>query len=126
MPAPADYSFTSGTGFKAVVGINEVGGTLDRDQIDMANANQVRLVVTLGASALASGSYADAEYTPDGSDWYALSGQVPLTTPNGAYFSTWQALPTGANGDYLVRIVVFNAGASSAQVSLHQEHLQFK
>ena len=126
MPAPADYSFTSGTGFKAVVGINEVGGTLDRDLIDMLNANQVRLVVTLGASALASGSYAEAQYTPDGTSWYALSGQAPLTTPNGTYFSSWQGLPTGANSDYLVRIVVFNAGASSAQVALHQEHLQFK
>jgi hypothetical protein len=49
-----------------------------------------------------------------------------VTTPNGIYSSGWQGLPTGANSDYVVRVVVFNAGTSAAQVGLRQLHLQFK
>ena len=39
-----------------------------------------------------------------------------MTTPNGLYSSGWQGLPTGANGDYLVRIVVLNAGTAAEQI----------
>ena len=124
--APSDYSFYYGTGYKAGVGTVEVGGSSDRDQIDMSNANSVRLVVTIGPSALPSGSYAQAEYTPDGTNWFALSGEAPVTTPNGLYLSTWQGLPTGANGDYVVRIVVLNAGTAAQQIGLRQLHVQFK
>lgn len=124
--APPDYSFYYGTGFKAGVGTSEVGGSFDRDQINMLNATAVRFVITIGTSVLPSGSYAQAEYTPDGTNWYALSGEVPVTTPNGTYSSGWQGMPTGANGDYVVRIVVFNAGTSATQVGLRQLHLQFK
>jgi len=92
----------------------------------MLNATSVRLVITMATNALPSGSYAQAEYTPDGTNWYALSGEVPLTAPNGIYTSGWQGLPTGANGDYVVRVVVFNAGTSATQVALRQLHLQFK
>ena len=123
---PSDYSFYYGTGYKAGVGTAEVGGSFDRDQIDMFNATSVRLVVTIGPSALPSGSYAQAEYTPDGTNWFALSGEVPLTTPNGLYSSGWQGLPTGANGDYVVRIVVLNAGTATDQIGLPQLHVQFK
>ena len=126
LAAPPDYSFTNGTGFKALAGWNEVGGGLDRDQIDMLSATQVRLILTLGNGALASGSYAQAQYTVDYTNWYALSGQVPVNKSNGTFSTDWEGLPTGANGDYLVRVVVFNAGASAAQVALHQIHLQFK
>jgi len=126
MAAPSDYSFYYGTGYKAGVGTLEVGGSTDRDQIDMSNATSVRCVVTLGPAALPSGSYAQAEYTPDGTNWYPLSGDVPVTTPNGLYTSGWQGLPTGANGDYVVRIVVLNAGSVGAQIGLRQLHLQFK
>ncbi len=125
--APPDYSFYCGeAAFKAVVAASEIGGSFDRNQIDMLSANAVRLIATIAGSVLASGSYAQAEYSPDGTNWYALSGEVPLTTPNGTYSTGWQGLPTGANGDYLVRIVVFNAGNSTAQVALRQLHLQFK
>jgi Collagen triple helix repeat (20 copies) len=125
--APSDYSFYYGaSGFKAAVGTNEVGGTLDRDQIDMLNATAVRFVLTMATNVLPSGSYAQAEYTPDGTNWYALSGEVPLTAPSGIYSSGWQGLPTGADGDYVVRVVVFNAGTSATQVALRQLHLQFK
>jgi len=92
----------------------------------MSNATSVRLVLTVGPAALPSGSYAEAEYTPDGTNWLALSGEVPVTTPNGLYSSGWQALPTGANGDYLVRIVVLNAGTAPEQIGLRQLHVQFK
>jgi len=126
MPTPSDYSFYYGTGYKAGVGTIEVGGSFDRDQIDMSNATSVRFVVTLGATALPSGSYARAEYTSDGTNWYALSENVPVTTPNGIYPSGWQGLPNGANGDYVVRIVVFNAGNAATYLGLHQLHVQFK
>jgi hypothetical protein len=92
----------------------------------MLSATSVRFVITIGASVLPSGSYAQAEYTAGGTNWYPLSGEVPVTTPNGIYTSGWQGLPTGANGDYVVRIVVYNAGASATQVAVRQLHLQFK
>jgi hypothetical protein len=126
MAAPSDYDFYYGTGYKAGVGTIEVGGSFDRNQIDMLNATSVRFVITMGAAALPSGSYAQAEYTPDGTNWYALSGEVPVTDANGIYSSGWQGMPTGANGDYAVRIVVCNAGTSTAQVALRQLHLQFR
>jgi hypothetical protein len=124
--APSDYSFYYGTGYKAGVGTMEVGGSFDRDQIDMTNVTSIRFIVTIGAAALASGSYAQAQYTPDGTSWYPLSGEVSVTTPSGLYSSDWQGLPNSANGDYVVRIVVFNAGAGAAQIGLRQLHLQFK
>jgi hypothetical protein len=108
------------------VGLSEVRGSFDRDLIDMSNATSVRLILSLAGASLPSGSYAQAEYTPDGTNWYALSGEVPVTTPDGLYSSGWQGLPTGADGDYVVRIVVFNAGSGTMEVSLRQMHLQFK
>ncbi len=127
LAAPPDYSFYYGeAGFKALVGTNEVGGTFDRDQIDMLSATSVRFVITMATSVLRSGSYAEAEYTPDGTSWYPLSGEVPVTSPSGTYTSGWQGMPTGANGDYLVRVIVFNAGTTAAQVGVRQLHLQFK
>jgi hypothetical protein len=124
--APPDYSFYYGTGVKAPVGETEVGGTLDRDQIDMSNATSVRLVITIGVAALPSGSYAQAEYTPDGTNWYPLSGEAPATTASGLYTSGWQGLPTGSNGDYVVRVIVFNAGTVATNIGLRQLHVQFK
>ena len=123
---PSDYNFSCASGFKAGVGTNEVGGSLNRDQIDMSNATAVRLVITIATYVLPSGSYAQAEYTPDGTNWYPLSGEVPVTTSNGLYSSPWQDLPTGANGDYVVRVTVFNAGTSVAPIGLRQLHVQFK
>jgi Collagen triple helix repeat (20 copies) len=126
LAAPPDYSFYYGTGFKAPVGTSEVGGSLDRNQIDMLSATSVRFVITIGTGVLPSGSNARAEYTADGTNWYPLSGEVPVTTPSGTYSSGWQGLPTGATGDYMVRTVVFNAGTTATQVGLRQLHLQFK
>jgi hypothetical protein len=125
LAAPPDYSFSC-TGFAAAAGNSEVGYSLDRNQIDMLNASEVRFVITIAGNILPSGSYAQAEYTPDGTNWYALSAEVSLTSPNGIYSSGWQGLPTGANGDYLVRIIVFNAGNREAPVALRQLHLQFR
>lgn len=126
LAAPSDYDFYYGIGYKAGVGTIEVGGSFDRNQIDMLNATSVRFAITMGAAVLPSGSYAQAEYTPDGTNWFALSGEVPVTTANGIYSSGWQGMPTGANGDYVVRTVVYNAGTSATQVALRQLHLQFK
>ena len=124
--APSDYSFYCGAGYKAAAGTTEVGGSYARDQIDMSNATSVRFVVTIALAVLPSGSYAQAQYTPDGTNWFPLSGEVLLTTPNGLYTSGWQGLPNAANGDFVVRIVVFNAGRVAAQIGLRQLHLQFK
>jgi len=92
----------------------------------MSNATSIRLIVTMGAAVLPSGSYAQAQYTLDGTNWFTLSGEVPVTTPKGIYSSGWQGMPTAANGDYSVRIVVFNAGTVAAQIALRQLHVQFK
>jgi hypothetical protein len=127
LAAPPDYSFFDGaTAFSAIVGKSEIGVTFDRDQINMLSVVSVRFLVTIATNALASGSYAQAEYTADGTDWYPLSGEVPVTSGNGTYSSGWQGIPTGANGDYIVRIVVFNAGKKTANVGLRQLHLQFQ
>jgi hypothetical protein len=126
VPAPADYNFSGWGSFTAAAGWNEIGNALYRDQVDMLSAVSVRLVLTLGMYALPSGSFAEAEYTPDGINWYALSGRVPVTTPFGLYTSGWQGMPTGANGDYVVRIVTFNSATVTTEVSLYQLHLQFK
>ena len=83
-------------------------------------------MITVATEILPSGSYAQAEYTSDGTNWYPLSGEVPVTTPSGIYSSGWQGLPTGTTGDYVVRIIVFNAGASNASVGPRRLHLQFK
>jgi hypothetical protein len=112
--------------FRANAGWSEIGYALYRNQIDMLSATAVRLVLTLGMYPLPSGSFAHAQDTADGTNWFALSGKAPLTTPFGIYTSGWQGLPTGSNGDYVVRIVTFNSGSSAAQVSLYQLHLQFK
>jgi len=124
--APPDYSFYYGPGFVAAAGTSEIGNSFDRDQIDMTNALSVRFLITLANSVLTAESYAQAEYTPDGVNWYALSGEVPVTTPTGMYSSGWASLPSGANGDYLVRIVVNNASDSAAELGVRQLHLQFR
>jgi hypothetical protein len=126
LAAPADYNFSGWGSFSANPGWSEIGNALYRNQIDMLSASAVRLVLTLGMYALPSGSFAEAEYTLDGTNWFALSGRVPVTTPSGIYFSGWQGMPTGANGDYVVRIVTFSSASSGTQVSLYQLHLQFK
>jgi hypothetical protein len=124
--ASPDYNFYYGTSLRAAVGTTEIGATFDRNQIDMSNATSVRLVITIAGNALPSGSYAQAQYTPDGTNWYPLSGQASVTTHNGMYSSGWEGLPTGANGDHPVRIVVFNAGSNEAPLGLRQLHLQFR
>jgi hypothetical protein len=126
LSAPSDYGFSGWGWFSANAGWSEIGNALYRNQVDMSNATAVRLVLTLGMYPLPSGSFAQAEYTSDGADWYALSGRVPITTPFGLYSSGWDGLPTGANGDYVVRIVTFNSSGSATQCSLYQLHLQFK
>jgi Collagen triple helix repeat (20 copies) len=124
--APPDYSFSGWGSFTANAGWSEIGNALYRNQVDMSNATAVRLVLTLGTYALPSGSFAEAEYTSDGMNWLALSGRVPVTVPFGIYSSGWQGLPTGSNGDFVVRIVTFNSATSTIQCSLYQLHLQFK
>jgi hypothetical protein len=126
LAAPADYNFSGWGSFSANAGWSEIGNALYRNQIDMVNANSVRLVLTLGMNALPSGSFAEAEYTPDGANWFALSGRVPLTTAYGIYSSGWEGIPSGANGDNVVRIVTFNSASANTPVSLYQLHLQFK
>ncbi len=126
MPAPADYGFSGWGSFTANPGWSEIGNALYRNQIDMLSANEVRLVLSLGMNALPSGSFAEAEYTPDGVNWFALSGRVSLTKSYGLYFSGWQGMPTGSTGDYMVRIVTFNSSGSVTPVSLYQLHLQIK
>jgi len=127
LAAPPDYNFYYGANtFVAAVGTSEVGATFDRDQINMLSATSVRLLVSIATGVLASGSYARAEYTADGTSWYPLSGEVPVTAGNGTYSTGWQGTPVGSNGDYMVRIVVFNAGKRSATVGLRQLHLQFE
>src|SRR5208282_4622752 len=79
LAAPSDYNFSGWGSFSAAAGTSEVANSLYRNQIDMLSATAVRLVLTLGMYPLPSGSYAQAEYTPDGRNWFALSGTVPVT-----------------------------------------------
>jgi hypothetical protein len=123
---PFDYTFRYASGSVLVApGTHELG--FARNWIDMSGVSQIRLVVTSGLRVLPAGSYAQAQYrsTVDG-QWYALSGQAPLVDGADAYSSGWAAIPPGAIGDYVVRVVVFNSGTDAAPVGLQQEHLQFK
>jgi hypothetical protein len=103
--------------------LNEIGNALYRNQVNMLSANAVRLVLTLGMYALPSGSFAEAEYTPYGVNWFALSGRVLVTTPFTAFT---QARGKGCQPERVVRIVTFNSANSVSQASLFQLHLQFK
>ena len=123
---PADYSFGSADNFKAPVGLSEVGDNSYRVSIDMTSATAVRLVLTNGSRALPRGSYVQALYTADGTNWFTLSDQVPITTANRLIVGNWQGLPIGANGDYMVRLMVFNSAGGTTLVTLRQLHLQFK
>jgi len=51
-PAPPDYSFFCGEGFKASEGTSEVGNALDREQIDMSNASAVRFAISVAGRVL--------------------------------------------------------------------------
>ena len=126
LAVPFDYSFSFLPGLKAAPGLTEAGSPLDRAQIDMTSANQLRLIVSQGVKTLPTGSYVQVQCTTNGSDWYALSDPIPMAVPSSIYASPWQGLPTGTNGDYQVRVIVFNAGTLAAPSGLHQVHLQFK
>src|SRR5580692_4053663 len=56
---PSDYSFSGWGSFSANSGWSEIGNALYRNQIDMASATSVRLVLTLGMNPLPSGSFAE-------------------------------------------------------------------
>lgn len=125
---PFDYTMRYATGgYKAGVGLVEVGQAYCRDQIDMTSVSMVRLAIVMGPSPLKSGSYVVAQYSADaGETWNPLSPEVDVDTPNVALSSAWAPLPPGANGDYLVRLAVYNAGTAAATVGLQNAHLQFR
>jgi len=87
----------------------------------MSNASAVRFAISVAGRVLPSGSYAQAEYTSDGQTGMHYREKC-FDNAHGVYSSGWQGLPTGANGDYLVRIVVYNAGTDAAPLGLHQLH----
>jgi len=121
-----DYSLGSADNFKAPIGLSEIGDNSYRLSIDMTSATSVRLVMTNGSRALSNGSYVQAQYTADGSNWFALSSEVPITNANRLIVGNWEGLPTGANGDYMIRFVVFNSSSATTLVTMRQLHLQFK
>lgn len=125
---PFDYTLRYATGgYKAPVGLAEVGLAYCRDLIDMSGVSQVRLIIIMGASSLSPGSYAIAQYSTDlGQTWNNLSPQVTASTGEATLSSGWGPLPTGANGDYLVRLAVYNAGSATATIGLQNAHLQFR
>jgi len=48
-----------------------------------------------------------------------------VTRPAETYTSGWQGMPTGANGDYLVRVIVFIRRHHGRSGGCRQLHLQF-
>ena len=123
---PTDYTLSSTASVKIGRGTHEIGGGLQRELIDMTNAQAVRLVITIGANALPSGSFVQAEYSADETNWFPLSDRVPATTIKSMQSSAWQGLPVGANNDYVVRIVACNGGSTSATLAIRQIHIQFR
>jgi len=114
---PFDYTFSHLNSLNAPAGSSEIGGGSEREFIDLASVNEVRLVISI-KTALPSGSYAQAQYSPDNTNWYTLSDQVPVCDKKGIYRSAWSGLPGGANGDHLVRLIVFNGGTAAAKLAL--------
>lgn len=125
MMVPADYSFTRSDTYTMSAGSSELGNGRERNRIDMTNVSAVRVVIDIATTA-PSGTYVQAEYSGDGTNWIALSGQTPISSGKGLYWSGWTSIPSGAKGDYVVRLTVFNGGTAGTKLGLGQVHLQFR
>ncbi|HVN20761.1 MAG TPA: hypothetical protein VMU05_18380 [Dongiaceae bacterium] len=124
--APIDYLFRYGTAaYSTGVGLHEYGW--DRTLVDLTDANQSRVVVTIGTMGLSEGSYGQAQFSTDsGTTWANLTSQVPLDQTKGVYASNWSDIPSDAKGDFVVRFVVYNSGLASASIGIQQVHIQLK
>lgn len=91
-------------------------------QIDMTLPQLTRLIIASGGSCLTC--TVKAQYY-NGSGWSDLT--TTITPTSAAIFVTaWEALPTGANGDFQIRLAFVNSGSAQASVNLRTSTLQFK
>ncbi len=91
-------------------------------QIDMTLPQQTRLMISSASSCQTC--TVSAQYY-NGSTWADLTGSIALTSSM-IYVTNWAALPSGANGDFQVRLAFTNTGTVQASVNLRSATLQFK
>lgn len=104
--------------------ITEFNGGMYRDQVDLSNAKNVRLVVTQQIKSSSKAVLMAYFSINQGVSWSPLTPQVSVAS-TGTIVSSWAPLPSGANADVLIRVA--GSGGDGTTVSLTASvHLQFK
>jgi hypothetical protein len=84
--------------------LTEFAGTVHRRcRVDLTNAGRCRLTARV-STAGAAGATLKAQYSTDESVWTDLTATLSLAAI-GTVASVWQAVPAGAKGDVVVRVV---------------------
>jgi hypothetical protein len=91
-------------------------------QIDMTLPQQVRLVVYANTSC--TQCTVQAQFY-QGGNWTNLTDSIAPAN-HSVTATAWAPLPSGANGDYPIRLVLANSTTSSFTVYVHSVMLQFK
>ncbi|MBS1913363.1 MAG: hypothetical protein JST22_15355, partial [Bacteroidetes bacterium] len=108
----------------------EIGGDNKafRARVDLTNATQARVMVTITATSQFPGSFARGEYSTDGLTWTSLSGANDSPTAPldqiGVAKSPWISLTTGARNDVMLRMAYFGGNGQTVTITLMS--VQFK
>lgn len=121
---PTNYVLTAQAGgtYSQNVGAGATTYSAALAQIDMTLPQQVRL--TISSSNSCSQCSVEAQYY-NGTAWANLTNSI-TPTKSAIFVTAWTSLPSGANGDYAVRLAINNSGTIQATVGLHSAMLQFK
>jgi hypothetical protein len=84
-------------------------------QIDMTLPQQVRLMISSSSSCL--DCTLQAQYY-NGTAWTNLTNSI-APTKSTVFVTAWTIIPSGANGDYPVRLAISDSGTTQVTVGLH-------
>jgi len=121
---PTNYVLTAQAGgaYSQNVGAGATTYSAALAQIDMTLPQQVRL--TISSSNSCPQCSIEAQYY-NGTTWANLTNSI-TPTKSAIFVTAWTSLPSGAGGDYAVRLAINNSGTLQAAVGLHSAMLQFK
>lgn len=121
---PTNYVLTAQAGgaYSQNVGAGATAYTAALTQIDMTLPQQVRLMISSSSSCPQCS--VQAQYY-NGAAWANLTNSI-IPTKSAIFVTAWTSFPSGANGDYAVRLAINNSGTVQATVGLHSAMLQFK
>jgi len=121
---PSNYVLTAQAGgvYSQNVGAGATVYTVALAQIDMTLPQQVRLMISSSSSCL--DCTVQAQYY-SGTAWTNLTNSI-APTKSTAFVTAWTIIPSGANGDYPVRLAISHSGTTQVTVGLHSAMLQFK